>query len=260
MIGEAATTASLAGEVALVTGGGAGIGAACAAELVRRGARVLVTDVDAGAAAHIAQTLGDAADHLALDVAEPESVVAAVAYAEARFGPLTVAVNNAGVGVPVPRRTAEVSDAEWRRVLDVNLDGVFHCVRAEIAAMLAHEPRSGRAGRGSVVVMGSVGSLVGLPGAVAYTTAKHAVHGLTKAAAVEYAADGIRVNLVTPGYVDTAISPRTPEQKAMLAARHPVGRLADVSEVAAAVAFLASAESSFVTGAHLSVDGGYTAL
>jgi len=243
----------LGGEIAFVTGGGAGIGAACATELARRGAKVLVTDIDEAAAGAVADAIGANAVGRGLDVRDPSAVDAAVAEAVERFGGLTVAVNNAGVGVPVPRRTGEVPDEEWRRVLSVNLDGVFHCLRAELAVMA-------QAGRGSVVNMGSVGSLVGLAGAVTYTAAKHAVLGMTKAAAVEYAPDGVRVNAVTPGYVDTAISPRTPEQKAALAARHPIGRLADAEEIARVVCFLASEEASFVTGAHYTVDGGFTAV
>ncbi|MEU6643573.1 SDR family NAD(P)-dependent oxidoreductase [Saccharomonospora sp. NPDC046836] len=242
---------ALRGEVAFVTGGGAGIGLACAVELARRGARVMITDIDEAAAREVASSIGGAA--FALDVRDPVAVDAAVAATVEEFGSLTVAVNNAGVGVPTPFRTAEVTDAEWRRVLTVNLDGVFHCLRAETGVM------AGRGG-GSIVNIGSIGSLVGLPGAVTYTAAKHAVLGMTKAVAAEYAADGVRVNLVTPGYVDTAISPRSPEQKAALAAKHPLGRLATSEEVAAVVCFLASRESSFVTGSYYSVDGGFTAL
>jgi NAD(P)-dependent dehydrogenase (short-subunit alcohol dehydrogenase family) len=250
---------SLTGEVAMVTGAGAGIGRACALELARRGAAVMVTDVSADAAAEVAAAIGAGADHRRLDVTDPGAVEAVVSATVERFGSLTIAVNNAGVGVPTAYRTAEVSDTEWRRVLSVNLDGVFHSVRAEVTAMLRNTDRP-RHGRGSIVNMGSVGSLVGLAGAVTYTSAKHAVLGLTKAAAVEYAADGIRVNVVTPGYVDTAISPRTQQQKAALAGRHPIGRLAAPEEISGVVCFLASAEASFVTGTHYAVDGGFTAV
>lgn len=250
---------SLAGEVAFVTGAGAGIGRSCAVALAARGATVMVTDISDSAAREVAAVIGQPDNFRRLDVADPRGVEAAVADTVDRLGPLTVAVNNAGVGVPTPYRTAEVSDEEWRRVLSVNLDGVFHCVRAEVAAMLRN-PERGRRGRGSIINMGSVGSLVGLAGAVTYTSAKHAVLGLTKAAAAEYARDGIRVNLVTPGYVDTSISPRTDEQKGALADRHPIGRLAAPEEIAGPVCFLASADATFVTGAHYTVDGGFTSV
>ena len=219
----------------------------------------MVTDVSEAAAYEVAVLIGQPDNFRQLDVSNPRRVNAAVDDTVRCLGPLTVAVNNAGVGVPTPYRTAEVSDGEWRRVLSVNLDGVFYCVRAEVRAMLDNAER-GRRGRGSIVNMGSVGSLVGLAGAVTYTSAKHALLGLTRATAAEYARDGIRVNLVTPGYVDTAISPRTEEQKAALADRHPMGRLAEPEEIPGVVCFLASAEASFVTGAHYAVDGGFSSV
>lgn len=243
----------LSGEVALVTGGGGGIGAACALALAHRGARVMVTDVEGDAARRVAELIGPSAGFLGLDVRDPDAVRAAVAATVEEFGRLTVAVNNAGVGVPTPRDTGEVSDQEWRRVMSVNLDGVFFCLREEVRTMAEQ-------GGGSIINMGSVGSHVGLAGAVSYTSAKHAVLGMTRAAAVEYAGRGVRVNAVTPGYVDTAISPRGPERKAALAALHPVGRLAEPEEVASVVCFLASREASFVTGSHYAVDGGFTTI
>ena len=244
----------LAGKRALVTGGGTGIGAACAVELAGRGAFVMVADIDLNAATAVARSIGGSARACALDVRDPEAVGNAIQATVAAFGgELDIAVNNAGVGVPLPRDTGDTPLEEWRRVLSVNLDGVFHCMRAELNSMIAN-------GGGSIVNMGSIGSLVGLPGASSYVAAKHAILGLTKTAAAEYAGRGIRVNLVTPGYVDTTISPRSAAQKAALAAKHPMDRLAASSEVAAVVCVLASDEASFVTGGQYSVDGGYTTI
>lgn len=248
----------LSNEVAIVTGAGAGIGAHCATELARRGARVMVTDINGDAARAVAEAIGPAARHRALDVSDPAAVTATMDETMNTWGELTVAVNNAGVGVPSPRRLHEIDDHEWRRVLDVNLDGAFHCARAQLKAML-QAPLRADGTRASIVMMGSVGSLVGLPGASNYVTAKHGLLGMTKAIAVDYAADGIRANLVAPGYVDTAISQRSASVKAALAAKHPVNRLADASEISGIVCFLASPESAFVTGSHFAVDGGYTA-
>jgi len=166
----------LAGKRCLVTGGGAGIGAACAVELARRGASVLVADIDQAAAEAVAGSIGDGAAACAIDVRDPASVQSAVDAAVRSLGGLDVAVNNAGVGVPVPRDTGETEVEEWRRVLSVNLDGVFHCVRAELAPMLA-------GGGGSIINMGSVGSLVARPGAVPYAAATHGVLGLTRGVA-----------------------------------------------------------------------------
>lgn len=202
---------TLDGRAALVTGAAAGIGAACASLLAARGAHVTAADVDGQAASELAATLPHGAVGVTLDVRDPESVEAAVAEVVARTGRLDIAVNNAGVGVPVPYDVGSTSLDEWRRVTSVNLDGVMACLSAELRAMVA-------AGHGgSVVNMGSIGAASGIAGASSYVASKHAVLGLTRTVAVEYAERGVRCNLVVPGYVDTAISPRTPEQKERLA-------------------------------------------
>lgn len=246
------TEHSFAGKTALVTGAAAGIGAACARLLVERGARVLLADRDADGAERLAVELGDRTSSCFLDVSDPVSVEDAIRLAVRELGRLDIAVNNAGVGVPVKHDVGETTYEEWRRVTSVNLDGVFLCLSAELRVMAPHRA-------GSIINMGSIGSLIGLRGASAYVASKHALLGLTRTAAAEYAHRGIRVNLVTPGFVDTGISPRTPEQKAQLAALHPMGRMATPEEVAEVVCFLASDAAAFVTGSHYDVDGGYTA-
>jgi NAD(P)-dependent dehydrogenase (short-subunit alcohol dehydrogenase family) len=151
-------------------------------------------------------------------------------------------------------RLHEYSDADWSRVLGVNLDGLFRCLRAELRAMLAG---SG----GSVVNISSVTGHVGHPGAAAYSTSKHAVEGLTRSAALEYAGDGIRVNAVVPGFIGTELlhSRRTDAEVAALAALHPVARLGTSEEVAAVATFLLTDAASFVTGSSHAVDGGFLA-
>lgn len=239
----------LEGAVALVTGGMSGIGEACVNTLAARGATVVVGDVDLRSSPSAA----DGALCLPMDVTDPASVGRTLAEIERRFGRLDVAVNNAGIGVSDRRAIADLELEAWRRVRSVDLDGVFHCLRAEIPLML-------QGGGGAIVNVASVMGLVATTGAAAYVAAKHGVIGLTKAAALDYATDNIRVNCVAPGFVDTPLLASYDDaERRQVAALHPIGRLVSADEVAAVVAMLASAESSAVTGACFAVDGGYVA-
>ena len=240
------------GKVALVTGAGSGIGAACARLLGQRGARVVVADISRESAEKVAADLASPALALAVDVSSADACEAMVRAAVDAFGRLDVAVNNAGIGGP-QGRTADYPLDGWDRVIAVNLTGVFYCMRAEIPAMLAN-------GGGSIVNMSSILGTVGFAEAPAYTAAKHGLVGLTKTAAIEYAGDGIRVNCVGPGFIDTPmLAAAPPEVTAAVAELHPLGRLGRPEEVAELVAFLASDRSSNTTGTYALTDGGYTA-
>lgn len=238
----------LSGKVALVTGGGSGIGAACAHQLAHLGAYVVVADIrDPEPIAS-----GDA-DPLSLvvDVTDPEQVDAMVAAVLDRHGALDVAVNCAGIGMPVKAPVGETEYTEWRRLLSVNLDGTFLCMRSQLRAMTSGA---------SIVNVASVTGLVSVEGASPYASSKHGLIGLTKTAALDYAAAGIRVNAVAPGFIDTPLL-RGPddETRRRLSAAHPLGRLGTADEVASAICFLTTPAASFVTGSVLVVDGGYVA-
>lgn len=236
-----------------MTGGASGIGAACARRLAADGFAVAVADLDVAAAAQVAAACGADSFAVSVDVRDEDSVSEMVTAAAAA-GPLVAAVNSAAVpddGGPV----ADCDFASWRRVLSVDLDGVFLCLRAELRAMLT----TGLPG--SIIGVGSVLSLRGHPSVPAYSTAKHALVGLHRSAALAYSDRGIRTNLVCPGYIHTPmLDARTDDSRAAaLTAQHPIGRLGTVDEVASLVSWLAGPDSGFVTGAVYTVDGGYTA-
>jgi len=248
-------SAELSDRVALVTGGAGGIGAACAVGLAEAGAHVVVTDLDGTAASGVAARIvesGGSASGVMMDVSDSDSVREAVAGTLAVHGRLDIAVNNAGLNIA---RTplAELDDQGWHAMHAVNLHGVFFCMREEIRAM--------RSDGGSIVNIGSMLSTVGYPDAAAYIAAKHAVLGLTRSAAVDYAEVGVRVNLIAPGHVRTSLGPvgMTSEREREVAQAYPLNRVADPSEVADLVVYLASDRARNMTGACLVTDGGYTA-
>ncbi len=243
------------GQSALVTGAGSGIGRATALRLAAGGAAVVVVDIEEKAAEAVAEEIvgaGGRAVPFVADVSEPEQVRASVDLAASTFGGLHLAVNNAGITGPLGL-LADIDIAGYRRVIEINLNAVFYGMYYEIPAMLA-------SGGGSIVNTSSVLGVVGDPGAVPYVTAKHGIAGMTKAAALGYANQGIRINSVHPGYIDTPLLKVLPEDAyAALTGMHPIGRLGTADEVASTIAFLLSDAASFTTGSQYVLDGGYTA-
>jgi NAD(P)-dependent dehydrogenase (short-subunit alcohol dehydrogenase family) len=239
--------------IALVTGGGSGIGQATARLLAERGAQVVVADVNAEAARATATAIGPAAVAVTVDVADDVSVEAMVACAVETFGGLDWACNIAGIA-PDPKPFVDHSHADWQRTIDVNLSGVFYCMQHELRRMLAQ-------GRGGAIVnMSSGAGVVAAPGQPQYTAAKHGVLGLTKQAAQEYASAGIRVNAVLPGQTETgpmrAYLDAMPDGGERMLRRLPMKRMATPLEIAQAVVWLCSDDASYVNGDSLVVDGG----
>lgn len=242
-------------KVAFVTGGGSGIGEAAAKALAEQGAQVAIGDMDlAGAERVVAEITkaGGSAKCYKLDVSDDAAVGTVVAQIEKDFGGLHIAVNNAGIGGELAA-TGDQTVAGWRKVLSVNLDGVFYCMRHEIGVMK-------KSGGGSIVNIASILGAVGFANSSGYVAAKHGVVGLTQTAAIEYATEGIRVNAVGPGFIHTPLLAALPSDAlAGIAAMHPLNRLGTSEEVAAMITFLASPAASFVTGGYYPVDGGYLA-
>ena len=250
----------LSGKVAMVTGAASGIGAAAARRLAADGAAVLLTDCDIGGeeVAAAIEAAGGAARFRLHDVTSHPDWAAAVEHAVEDFGRLDILVNNAGIAGGNHELMDHSYDA-WRQILAVNLDGVFLGLRHA-------GPRIAAAGGGSVINISSILGKVGMAGAAAYCASKGGVTLLTKAAALEWAPLGIRVNSVHPGFIDTplvsnALAARDDgnEMRVALMAAHPIGRFGVPREIGDAIAFLASDDASFITGAELVVDGGYTA-
>lgn len=249
------------GEIAIVTGGAMGIGKAIAERLAREGAAVLVADINAEAGEETVASM--CADGLNVvfektDVADPEAVDAMTGGCVDRLGPPSVLVNNAGVAITGDPLTLSMS--EWRRSFSVDLDALWYTSRRAIPHML-------KRGRGAIVNIASVHAFQIIAGYFPYPVAKHAVIGLTRALAIEYAANGIRVNAISPGAIDTPINVKIWEATGDAAAErrrwedaHPQKRIGKPEEVAAAVAFLASSEAAFITGENLVMDGGRSVL
>lgn len=246
---------SFTGKTALVTGAGSGIGEAIALDLGHAGALVIAADLDAAKAAAVADRIvaaGGQAQPGAGDVSDPEVVEQLVAEAVAAGGKLDLLVNNAGIGGPMAPLGEYPLDG-WKKVIDVNLNAVFYGMRYALPEML-------KAGGGAIVNMASILGSVGFANSGAYVAAKHALLGLTKTAALEYAAKNIRVNAVGPAFIDTPLLDALPPgTKEALIAAHPVGRLGVAADVSALTLFLLSDQARFINGSYHLVDGGYTA-
>jgi NAD(P)-dependent dehydrogenase (short-subunit alcohol dehydrogenase family) len=238
----------LEGKLALVTGGGSGIGEGIARAMAENGARVIVADVNAEGAGRVAASIGG--DHYVLDVSDR----AACDALAGKVGPISILVNNAGI-IRRGKLEADTARADWDATMAVNLDGPYNMVTAFLAQL--------KATKGSVINIGSVQSFVALPNSAAYTTSKGGVRALTKALAIELSPQGVRVNAIAPGMIATplnAAARQNPDYMANFSQRIPLGRLGDPGDIAGPAVFLASDLARYVTGVTLPVDGGFLAL
>jgi NAD(P)-dependent dehydrogenase (short-subunit alcohol dehydrogenase family) len=244
------------GKVILITGASSGIGRATALAFARQGAKVVIGDMSDVAAQTVAAIteLGGEAIYQKTNVANATEVQALLQVALDTYGTLDFAFNNSGI-LPVSKALGEMSEEDFNQTIDIDLKGVFLCLKYELAYMAS-------VGKGAIVNTASVAGLVSDPAMSPYTAAKHGVVGLTKAAALDYATQGIRINAIAPGLVATAMTKRwmeDPATKTKLLENSPIGRAAEPEEIAGAVLFLCSDLASFITGHTLVIDGGQTA-
>jgi NAD(P)-dependent dehydrogenase (short-subunit alcohol dehydrogenase family) len=245
----------LENKVAIITGAGSGIGKATAELFAREGAKVVVSDINEENGKNAVEDIkknGGEAYFVKADSSRPEDNEMLVKQTVEKYGRLDIAVNNAGIGGPLAA-TGEYPLDGWKKVIDINLSGVFYGLRYQIPAMLS----SG----GSIVNIASILGNAGTRFSPAYVAAKHGVVGLTKAAALEYADKNIRINSVGPGYIKTPLVMNALDKDTLnaLVGLHPIGRLGESEEIAELILWLASSKSSFVTGSYYAADGGYLA-
>jgi len=246
------------GKVALVTGGGSGIGRATALAFANDGAKVVIDDIKAEGGEEtlrLIRSAGGEAVFVKADVSKAAEVEAMVQRAIETYGRLDCAFNNAGIGEPL-KRVSKTSEDNWDRVMATNLKGVYLCMKYELPHMF-------KQGKGAIVNTASLAGLKGLAGQAAYVASKHGVVGLTKSAALEYASTGVRINAVCPGVISTPLIAHGLKDRPYLEKAYvdmePIGRLGKPEEIAAAVLWLCSDEASFVIGSVFSVDGGVVA-
>ena len=249
--------ASLSGKVAIVTGGSSGIGRATAIAFAREGAKVVVAsrrEKEGQETVKQVQSAGSEGFFIKTDVSKETDVSAMVEKTIATYGHLDYAFNNAGIE-QIPTPLVEQTEETFDQVMDINVKGVWLCMKHQIPQMLV-------SGGGAIVNMSSIAGMIGAPGLPIYVASKHAVLGLTKSVALEYAKEGIRINAVCPGMIETDLLDRAfanQEVKERLIAMHPIGRVGKPEEIAEAVVWLCSDKASFVTGQSLPLDGGYVA-